>query len=110
MAAVPHQIASLAGVVLTPVAATAGPDTIAPGDSVILLVQNGSGGAVTVTVTIPGSTEYGQAQPDVTSVSIPAAGLAAIGPFPHAIADQTDDLVDVDVSSPTSVNLYAIRV
>lgn len=109
MANVPHTQAKIGGVVLSATAATAGPDTLAPGDDVALLVHNTSAGAVTVTVTVPGSTKYGQDQPDVTSVSIPAAGLAVIGPFPSDLRDPADNLVDVDVSAPTGVNLYAIR-
>lgn len=107
MANIPHTQAKIGGVVLAATAATAGPDTLAPDDRVVLLAQNNSAGAVTVTV--PGTTQYGQAQPDVTSVSIPAGEIGALGPFPRGLADPADGLVDV-TSTSTSVDFYAVRV
>jgi hypothetical protein len=110
MATIPHTQAKISGVVLSATAATAGPDTLAPDDRVILLVQNGSAAAVTVTVTVPGNTKYGQVNPDVTSVSVPASGgIATIGPFPRDLADPTDGLIDITASASASVSFYAIR-
>lgn len=109
MAEIPHTQAKIGGVVLSATAATAGPDTVEPDERVALLVQNNDASAVTVTVTVPGNTRWGEAQPDVTSVSIPAGDLAVIGNFPRELADPADGLVDVTASS-TSVNFYAIRV
>jgi hypothetical protein len=109
MANIPHTQAKISGVVLAATAATAGPDTLAPDGRVVLLAQNNSAGAVTVTVTVPGTTQYGQAQPDVTSVSIPAGEIGALGPFPRGLADPADGLVDV-TSTSTSVDFYAVRV
>lgn len=108
MANIPHQQAKIGGVLLTPTTATAGPDTVSPDDRLILIVQNNDASAVTVTVTVPGNTRWGVAEPDVTSVSIPAGDLAAIGPFPRELADPADGLVDITASS-TSVDLYAVR-
>jgi len=110
MATIPHAQSAIGGVVLTAVAATAGPDTILPGDNVTLIVHNGNAGAVTVTVVVPGNTKYGLANPDVTSVSIPAGGHAVIGPFPADLADPADGLIDVTASPSASVNFYAVRV
>jgi hypothetical protein len=109
MATVPVQQAKIGGVVLSATAATAGPDKFKPGADEVLLVRNGSGAAVTALVTVPGNTKYGQAQPDVTSVSIPASGIAALGPFPQDLAG-TDGMVAVTISSPTSVDLFLVRV
>jgi hypothetical protein len=108
MANIPHQQAVIGGKVLSGTTATAGPDTLTPDERVVLVVQNNDAGAVTVTVTVPGNTRWGVAEPDVTSVSIPAGSLAAIGPFPRALADPADNLVDV-TSSSTSVVFYAVR-
>lgn len=110
MANIPHTQAKIGGVVLAATAATAGPDTVKPGDNVVLLVHNRSAGAITVTTVVPGNTRWGVAEPDVTSVSIPAAGLAVLGPFPAALADPADSLVDVTASASASVDFYAIRV
>lgn len=111
MADIPIVQAQIGGVVLSDTAATSGGDTISPpGDNVILLVSNGSASGITVDVTVPGNTKWGQAQPDVTSVSIPAGGLGVIGPLPRELADPSAGSVEVTASSTSSVNLYAIRV
>ncbi len=110
MANIPVVQAKIGGVVLTATTATAGPDTVTPGERVVLFVKNDNAGAVTVVVTVPGTTKYGQAQPDVTSVSIGAGAVAVIGPFPVDLADPADGLVDVDATPNTSVSLYAVRV
>ena len=111
MSNVPIQQALITGDLLTATPATAGPDTVHPGSGkVILLVENNNAAAVTVTTVIPGTTEFGQPQPDVPSLSIPAGQMATIGPFSVAMADKVDSLVDVTVAPFASVNLYAIQV
>ncbi|RSN65418.1 hypothetical protein DMH01_03305 [Amycolatopsis sp. WAC 04182] len=110
MALIPHTQAQIGGVVLAPTAATAGPDTLRPDDRLLLIVQNGSAGTVAATITVPGNTKYGQAQPDITSANIAAGALHAFGPFPADLADPADGLVDVDVNPSASVSLYAVRV
>ena len=109
MATVPVQQAQIGGVVLTATAATAGPDKVLPGDRTILLVNNGGASAITATVVVPGNTKYGQAEPDVTTISIGAGKLGAIGPLPADLAG-SDGTVSVTVSSATSVTLSAVRV
>lgn len=109
MANIPHTQAKIGGVVLNPTAATAGPDTLEPDDRVVLLCQNGSTAAITVTVAVPGNTRWGQAEPDVTSVSIPAGSLGVLGNFPRELADPADGLIDITASATASVNFYAIR-
>lgn len=110
MANIPHTQARIGGVVLSATGATAGPDTLYPGDNVALLVHNRSASPITVTVTVPGNTKYGQANPDVTSVSVPASGIGLIGPFPADLADPADGLVDVTASASASVDFYAVKV
>jgi hypothetical protein len=85
-------------------------DTVAAADDGALLVWNASGGAITATVLTPGSTKYGQAIPDVTSVSIPATSIAAIGPFPADLRDPSDNLVHINYSAITSVSVAAVRI
>ncbi|MFF4600556.1 hypothetical protein [Amycolatopsis sp. NPDC001319] len=109
MATVPIQQAKLGGVVLTTTAATAGPDKVKPGDRVLLVINNAGASAITATVVVPGNTAYGQPEPDVTSVSIGAAKIGVLGPFPAALAG-TDGLVAFTVSSTTSVTYSAVRV
>lgn len=110
MATIPHTQAKITGVALAPTAATAGPDNVKPGDNVVVIVQNGSAGTVTATITVPGNTKYAQPEPDITSATIAAGALAAFGPFPADLADPADGLVDIDVNPNASVNLYAVRV
>lgn len=103
--------AKLGGTVLTATAATAGPDKVTPGDAgtkVYVVVQNASGGAITVSVADPGKTKYQQANPAVTSVSVPAAGLAVLGPVEQDLV-QSDGFVNLTASSATSVSFYAFR-
>ena len=47
-------------------AAAGGGDTVASSEGVFLVVKNGGGAPITVTVTVPGSTSYGVANPDPT--------------------------------------------
>lgn len=110
MANIPHQQAQIGGVVLSATAATAGPDTVAPGDHVVILVENNNASAVVVTVSVPGDTKWGQPEPDVNSLSIPAGTFAVVGPLPRELADPADGLVDISASPSASVNYYAIRV
>lgn len=109
MATIPVVTPALAGAAMTATNATAGPDTLAPaGRPVHLIVNNASGGAITVLVTIPGNTRYGPAEPDVTSASI-GAGLHGVIWLPAEIADPTTGLISVTASSATSVSFYAVR-
>lgn len=105
MAELSTQHATIGGAVLTFTPAAASGDGIRGGDRTVLLVNNGSASAVTVTVVTPGNTEYGQPEPDVPSVSIPAAGVAVIGPLPRKLADPSDGLVHVTYSAATSVTV-----
>lgn len=109
MATIPHTLAKIGGVVMTPVSATAGPDTMKPGDNVNLIVNNGNASATVVTIVVPGNTKYGQAIPDVTGVSIPAGSHAVFGPFPADLADPADNLIDITAVPFASVTFYAVR-
>lgn len=108
MATIPTAQSRIGGAVLTATTATTGPDQISPGDDVVLLVRNDDTVAVTIDIHVPGNTKWGEPQPDVTSVSIPAGDLAHIGPLPRDLADPSTGMVHVTASS-TAVSLYAIR-
>lgn len=108
MASIPHAQAQIDGTVLSPTTATSGPDTVQPDSRVILLAQNNDTSGITVDVTVPGNTKWGEPQPDVTSVSISAGDLGVIGPLPRELANPSTGEVEVTASS-TSVDLYAIR-
>lgn len=90
-------------------AAAGGGDKIAPGDRTALLVVNGSGGSLTVTIAVPGNTRWGQAQPDV-AVAVPAGETRIIGPLPSALAADSDGLVAITYSGVTSLEVAAITI
>lgn len=103
--------AKIGGTLLPFTAATSGGgDTFAADDNQALIVLNGGGSAITVTVVVPGQTKYGVDEPDKQSISIPAAGYAAIGPFPADLEDDSDGLVHVTYSAVTSVTIALLRV
>lgn len=110
MAQVPHKQAIIGGVVAPPTAATAGPDKIAWSERVALLVENDNAAAVVVTVVVPGNTKFGQANPDVPSVAIPAGQMGLIGPFPKELADPTTGLIDITAAPFATVSFYAVAV
>lgn len=110
MATIPVATAAISGSNLTNTSATAGPDTLAPGSSdIILIVNNGSAGTVSVTVIVPGNTEWGQAEPDVpTATPIPAGAHAAYR-LPARIADPVTGLIGVTAAPNASVTFFAVR-
>lgn len=110
MAELAYQQVDIDGTVVSFAAASAGGDTVPPDDRGVVLVNNGSAGAITVTVAVPGNTKYGQPQPDVASESIGASAIGAIGPFPADLADPADGLVHLTYSAASSVTVAAVRV
>lgn len=91
------------------VAAAGGGDSFLPGRDVFIRVNNGGGGAITVTVETK-NTSYGHAVADV-SVSVTNAQSRLIGPFPAEVfADPSDGLADITYSGVTSVTVGAFRL
>jgi hypothetical protein len=88
--------------------AAAGGDKVLAGANTFLHVKNGSGGAITVTITTP-VTVKGLAVTDPVT-SIPAGEDRFIGPLdPDLYADVSDSsLVSFAYSSETSVTVAAI--
>lgn len=111
MATMTRVQAKITGTVLTATAATAGPDKVLPdaGGPVYVIVENGGASAITVNVADPSVPKYGQTLPAITSVSIPAAGKAVIGPIATDLKQVSDGLVNLTASATTSVNFYAFR-
>lgn len=107
MALLATQQVSILGLAPTYTAAAGGGDTFAVNDHAFLIVKNGSGASITVTVDVPGNTKYGQAAPDV-AVVVPAAGERHVGPFPADLANATDFLVHVTYSGVTSLTVAVV--
>ena len=90
-------------------AAAAGGDTLPPVGSGFLVVKNGSGVSVNVTVATPGNTEFGIAQPDVV-VAVPAAGERYIGPLSTNLTDPVSNGINVTYSAVASVTVAVVAV
>lgn len=109
MATLTYQRPAIDGTTLTMAAAAAGGDKVAPNNDGFVLVTNGGGSSITVTVAVPGNAKYGGALPDV-AVSVAAGASKLIGPFPFDLADPADGLVALTYSGVTTVTVAAITV
>jgi hypothetical protein len=105
MATLTYQEANTSGGAITPVAAAGGGDSVPVHNRGALLVRNGGGSPITVTLVVPG-TEYGQARADVP-YTVAAGGVALIGPLVTDLAP-SDGLVDFTYSGVTSVTVAAV--
>lgn len=108
MATLTYQSADVLGAAYTTQAAAGGGDKVAPASHGAVLITNGGGSPITVTVAVPGNTEYGQAEPDYT-VSVGAGAAKLIGPFGADLAG-VDGLVALTYSDVTSVTIAAISI
>lgn len=106
MATLAPQAVLVTGLNPTLVAAAGGGDACNPDDLVLLVVKNGSGSSINVTVVTPGLI-YGQAIPDVV-VAVPAGATVYID-LPAALADPTTGLVTWTYSLVTSITVGLIR-
>lgn len=109
MANLTFQNAKITGGAVALQAAASGGDTVAPNSRGAVLVNNGSGASITVTVAVPGNTRYAQPEPDV-AVAVAAGAYKLIGPFPSDLADPSDGLVHLTYSSATSVEVAAVSI
>lgn len=88
---------------------SAGGDLVPGSTTGCVVVTNGSAAAVTVTVSVPGTTEFGLPEPDLT-VSVPANDVAFIGPMSQGLVDPELNGVQITCSSTASVTIAAIVV
>jgi len=109
MAVLAHQTTGFAGTNITYQAAAGGGDQTTPDDRVFLLVKNGGGSPINVTVTIAGTT-FDLANPD-SVVSVPNGGEKFIGPLNEGLTGpDTFGQVLIAYSGVTSVTVAAVRV
>lgn len=110
MALIPEAVGSLAGTLTGARAAAAG-DTMNTGDDVQLVVQNGSGASITVTIVCKQMCNMGASSPTHDSVTTVAAGATrTIGPVNNRFKDPVSGVATVNYSATASVNVYATRV
>lgn len=92
---------------------TAYTPTVTVGDWVPLqsqvLIRNGSGAGITVTVVVPGNDPYGTAKPDFTK-SVAASAITSLGgPFPYELGDPAHSyMVNIICSAVASVQMFVI--
>jgi hypothetical protein len=97
------------GVAVTYANASAGGDKVKPGEDVFLLVRNGSGSSLTVTITGVGQTSYGVTNPDKTFTV--AAGADQAIPLLREYGNPDDGgLAAIGWSATTSVTFAALRI
>ena|SRR3990167_3538091 len=73
-----------------------------------LIVKNGAGAPITVTVQTPGTVD-GLAVAEQT-ITVTNAEERMIGPFPPGIYNQSDGMVYVDYSSVTTITVALLRL
>lgn len=97
---------------LTPayVSATGGGDTALCGNDAFLVVVNGGGSSITVTLAAPGNNFYGQANPD-PAITVANGTTKFIGPLrADAFADPTDGRCHITYSGVTSVTVGVVSL
>jgi len=111
MAVLNPVVVNLAGVADDLVAADVGGDSFPNNGHTVFVVDNGSGGAITVTFDDPNTPNPGNASqfnPDV-AVSVPAGERRTIGPFPPFRFNDANGRVKVSYSGVTSLTVMALQ-
>lgn len=107
MAALTAQSISTAGLAPTFANAAAGGDTAPVGGDLVLIVRNGSGSAVTVTVATPGT--VGGLDIADASVSVPAGGSGVI-PMAAVYRDPVTNRAAITYSAVTTVTVAVLQL
>lgn len=88
-------------------AASAGGDTVTPSNDSFLVVKNGSGASINVTLDVPGNDEFGNANADL--VVAVAASTERYIPVRSAKLVQSNGNVNITYSAVTSVTVGVFR-
>src|SRR5687768_14464968 len=102
-----QRVTAVGGTAITFVAASAGGDRVPAGSNMFLLVRNGGGSTITVTLDVPGTTFNAAATPD-TAITVAAAAETMIPVSEHYRS--TDGRAGVTYSGVTSVTVAALSV
>lgn len=108
MAALAKQLLDQHGTAITFTAAGGSGDTVPCEAGTLLLVRNGSGAPVNVTVTTPG-TDQGLAVDDLV-VAVAAGATTAVGPFTDLYANASDGQAHVGYSATSSVTVACVHL
>ena len=111
MAALTTQQIVQAGLNPTFTAAAGGGDTATPGDKTFLVVKNGGGSPITVTLAaFPDTSPWGTTIPDL-AVTVPNAGERWIGPLVgSSFANPSTGAAGISYSGVTSVTVAVVTL
>lgn len=109
MATLTPSTASLSGVVLPSTAAGVSGDKFAADGRNVLIVNNGSGSSINVTITSQAVAGPGLAKTDLV-VAVANGVTKVIGPFPPGAFADSNGQVNVAYSSATSVTVGVLTV
>lgn len=114
MAALTVQTIAETGTTVTLASAAGGGDTFANDGNTFLIVTNGSGSSINVTVTVVNGTFTNKQNGILTKsdlvVAVGAGATKYIGPFPTGVYCSTSGTTAVAYSSATSVTVGAIKL
>jgi hypothetical protein len=100
MANLVPQSTAVVGTTLTTYTPTATVGDTVPINSRVL-VRNGSGAGINVTVVTPGNDSYGLARPDIVT-AVGAGAMAMFGPFPADLGDPAASYAVTVICSATA--------
>jgi hypothetical protein len=104
MAALATQVIALPSTLPTFAAAAGGGDTAIPGSDTFLVVKNGGGSSITVTLDVPGTDAFGNNNPDLV-VTVVNATERYIPLRSAALVQPSTGLVNITYSAVTSVTV-----
>ena len=115
MAIISTQTVDEAGVQITTAAVAAeGGDKWDNNGNQQILLKNGSGGSVTITVTTQvtsfESSQYGDATKSNTTLAVAAGQLAILGPFNVSAYNDVDGYCNISYSATTSVEVAIFEI
>lgn len=102
------QVITTSGLVITPVAATGTTYEFANDGHQAIYINNGSGGTLYYTVTVPG-TVGGYSLEDITG-SVANGAAEYVGPFNPTYTNASDGNVDFTISTTDTVTLAVIEL
>lgn len=109
MAALATQQIGLPSLLPTFAAAAGGGDTAAPGNKSFLVVKNGGGASINVTLAVAGNDDFGNARPDLVVAVL--NGTERYIPLNRAeLINPSTDRIDITYSAVTSVTVGVISL